>query len=116
MEGTRLIILPGLVHFTCHSEALSLPSKTTLSFLFPFSPFLCVNNTVSHLFQAGANLRAPFLLFILPVLFWPKIFALMPAAQVSSQRSFPWRLSVVSIVTLAPITLVLFVFTALITL
>ena len=62
----RLTVLPDLVYFTCDSEALSLPSKTTLSCFLLFSLFVPVNNILSYLFNACAHLRALFLLFILP--------------------------------------------------
>ena len=90
-KGTKLIVLPDLVHFTCGSETLSLPSKSTLSCLFLVSPFVRVNDMLSYLFSACANLRAPSLLFILPVTFWPKISVLVTSAQISFQRGFLWN-------------------------
>ena len=90
-KGTEPIVLPDLVHFACDSEALSLPSKTTLSCLFLVSAFVRVSDMLSYLLSACANLRALFLLFILPVMFWPKIFALMPSTQIPCQRGFPGK-------------------------
>lgn len=47
---------------------------------FLFSPFLLVDKMLSYLPSACAHLGA-LLLFILPVMLWPKIFALVPSAQ-----------------------------------
>ena len=63
-KGTELI-----VHFACDSDALSLPSKTLLSCPFLVSAFVCVCDNVVISISACANLRALFLLFILPVMF-----------------------------------------------
>ena len=48
-KGTELVVLPDLVHFACDSEALLLPSKTTLSCLFLVSAFVRVSDMLSYL-------------------------------------------------------------------
>lgn len=72
-KGKRLLVHPGLAHSAWDSDALSLLRKTTPSCLLPVSSFVLVNKMLSY------HLRA-LLLFILPVMLWPKIFALVPSA------------------------------------
>lgn len=79
-KGKRLMVHPGLAHSAWDSDALSLLRKTTLSCLLPVSPFVLVNKMLSYLLSACPHLGA-LLLFILPVMLWPKILALVPSAQ-----------------------------------
>lgn len=96
------------------------PTQQDDSFLSSFCCHFCMyKQYVVIATQCLCSFGARFLLFTLPVMLWSKIFALVTSAQISSQRCFPWKLTEVSIVTLYPTTLdflVVFVFTALITL
>lgn len=90
---------------SCDPGALPHPARPHFLAFFLFSPFVLVNKMLSYLLGACARLGA-LLLFILPAMLSPKIFALVPSAHVSPQSCFPWKLRVVSMVTLKPIALV----------
>lgn len=76
--GSEAHCPPGLAHPTCDSEALSLPSKATVSYLLPVLSFcLCKQ----HVVIAAQRLYSFRSLFLLCVLLW-----------CSGPRSLPWRL------------------------
>lgn len=63
------------------------PARSNVLVFFLFSRFVHVNKKLSYLLSVRAHLGV-LLLFILPMMLWPKIFALVTSAQISSQSHF----------------------------